>query len=160
MAVREAFTAEEWQAVGAAPFLVGLYLVGAAPMEPMVIVREMLAAEKAVTLEAHQPDALPIVKEIDADLVAEVLTRDLGVINGAADEQARVLGELARAVALVEAQAPAMDSAFRAWLFRVAEHVARTTAERAPAGAGSRHIGGEVAAALRTLAQMLGVPQR
>lgn len=154
MAVREAFSAEEWQAVGAAPFLVGLYLVGASHSGPMGAVTQMLVAEKAVTLEAHRPDALPIAREIEADLVAEVLTRDLGVIDGAADEQARVLGELARALALVEAQAPAMDSAFRAWLFRVAEHVARTAAEVAPAGAG-----GEAAAALETLAGMLGVPR-
>ena len=160
MVVREAFTTEEWQAVGAAPFLVGLYVVGASPREPMAVVTEMLAAEKAVTREAHQPDALPIVKEIDADLVAEVLTRDLGVIDGAADDQARVLGELARALALVEAQAPTMDSAFRAWLFRVAEHVARTGAERAPPGAGGRRVSGAVTAALDTLAAMLGVPRR
>lgn len=159
MAVREAFSAEEWQAVGAAPFLVGLYLVGASRHRPMGAVVLMLAAEKAVALEAHQPDALPIVREIEEDLVAEVLTRDLGVINGAAEEQARVLGELARALALVEAQAPAMDSAFRAWLFRVAEHVARTAAEVASPGAGGRQTGGAAAAGLETLAGMLGVPR-
>lgn len=159
MAVREAFSAEEWQAVGAAPFLVGLYLVGASLSGPMGSVTQMLAAEKAVTLEAHQPDALPIVREIEADLEAEVLTRDLGVIDGAADDQARVLGELARALALVEAQAPAMDSAFRAWLFRVAEHVVRTAAEAAHPGAGGRHADRAAAAALETLAGMLGVPQ-
>ena len=160
MAVRDAFTAEEWQAVEAAPFLVGLYLVGASPREPMVVVTEMLAAEKAVTLEAHQPDALPIVKDINADLVAEVLSRDLGVIHGAADEQTRVLGELARALALVQARVPTMDSAFRAWLYRVADHVARTATERAPPDAGSRQVSAEVAAALDTLAHTLGVPRR
>lgn len=159
MAVREAFTAEEWQAVGAAPFLVGLYLVGASPQGPMGVLTEMLAVEKAVAVEAHQPDGLPIVKEIEADLEATVLTRDLGVIDGAADEQARVLGELARALALVEAQAPGLDSAFRAWLFRVAEHVVRRAVESAPPGAGGRQLTRHEATALQTLAGMLGVPQ-
>jgi len=160
MAVREAFTAEEWQRVGAAPFLVGLYLVGASPTSPMAALTEMLAAEKAVALEAHQPDGLPIVREIEADLEAQVLTPDLGVIDGAQDAQARVLGELARALALVEAEAPDLDSAFRAWLFRVAEHVLRTAAESAPSGAGGRRASAEEAAALETLAGMLGVPRR
>ncbi|TFD88522.1 hypothetical protein E3T61_11850 [Cryobacterium lactosi] len=159
MAVRETFTAEEWQAVGAAPFLVGLYLVGASPQGPMGVLTEMLAVEKTLTMEAHQPDGLPIVKEIEADLEAKVLTRDLGVIDGAADEQARVLGELARALALVEAQAPALDSAFRAWLFRVAEHVVRRAVESAPPGAGGTQLTRHEAAALQTLAGMLGVPQ-
>ena len=159
MAVRDAFTDEEWQSVGAAPFLVGLYLVGASPRGPMGVLAEMLAAEKAVALEAHQPDGLPIVKEIEADLEAQVLTRDFGVIDGAADEQARVLGELARALTLVEALAPGMDSAFRAWLFRVAEHVGRRAAENAPPGAGGRAGGRDEAAALQTLAAMLGVPR-
>ncbi|WP_130177902.1 hypothetical protein [Cryobacterium sp. SO1] len=154
MAVREAFTAEEWQAVGAA-----LFLVGASPQGPMGVLTEMLAVEKAVVMEAHQPDGLPIVKEIEADLEAKVLTRDLGVIDGAADEQARVLGELARALALVQAQAPGLDSAFRAWLFRVAEHVVRRAVESAPPGAGGRQLTRHEATALQTLAWMLGVPQ-
>jgi len=159
MAVREAFSTEEWQAVGAAPFLVGLYLVGASPAGPMAAVAEMLAAEKAVTREARQPDGLPIVKEIEADLVAQVLTSDLGMIDGAADEQARVLGELARALALVEAQAPAMDSAFRAWLYRLGEHVVRVAREVAPTGSAARQTTAQEAAALATLAAMLGAPR-
>ena len=156
MAVKDAFTAEEWRMVGAAPFLVGLYIVGAAPSGPMGILTEMLAAEKAVTLEASQPDGLPIVKEIEADLLAQELTPDLGVIDGAADAQARVLGELARAVVLVEAQAPAMDSAFRAWLFRVAEHVASAAPEGGPGG---RLVSAEELAALDAVAGILGVPR-
>lgn len=158
MTVKEAFTADEWRTVGAAPFLVGLYMVAAAPSGPIGIVTEMLTAEKAVTLEASMPDALPIVREIEADLVAGVLTRDLGQITVGADSQARVLGELVRAVTLVAAQAPAMDSAFRAWLCREAQRVARVTPE--PGGQGpARLVSDEEERALATLAATLGVPR-
>ena len=157
MAVRDAFSTAEWRTVGAAPFLVGLYLVGASQSGPMGIVTEMLAAEKAVTLEASQPDGLPIVKEIEADLVAELLTRDFGLIDGADETQARVLGELTLALALVKTQAPGLDSAFRAWLVHVAEHVARAAAEGQPGG--RRLTGGHELDALHTLAGLLGVPR-
>lgn len=157
MAVKDAFTADEWQAVGAAPFLVGLYLVGASPSGPMAVVTEMLAAEKAVTFEAAQPDGLPIVREIEADLEAQVLTRDLGLTDGADASQARLLGELAVALALVRARAPAMDSAFRAWLYRLAEHVARAAPE--VGSAHGRPINEAETEALSTLAGMLGVPR-
>lgn len=159
MAVRDAFTAEDWKAVGAAPFLVGLYMVAASPSGPIGLVTEMLTAEKAVTLEASMPDGLPIVKEIDADLTAQVLSRDLGLISEGVDTQARVLAELARAVALVEAQAPAMDSAFRAWLFREAERLARLVPETG-GHAPRRQVSDTEEAALATLAALLGVPRR
>ena len=116
MAVKDGFTAEEWQAVGAAPFLVGMYMVGVTPSGPIVMVREMLTAEKAVALEAARSDGLPLIKEIEADLKADVLSRDLGHVSSAPDTQARLLAELDRALVLVAGLAPAMDSAYRAWL--------------------------------------------
>jgi hypothetical protein len=183
MGVKQAFTAEEWQTVGAAPFLVALYVVGASPSGPMGMLTEMLAAEKAVTVEAAQPDGLPIVREIEADLVGQVLSRDLGRVDGADESQARVLEELSRALALVTSRAPAMDSAFRAWLYRLAQHVARAAgepgsddsgvsdaaaaepgaADPAAAHPGSGHhdraVNDAESAALITLAAVLGVPE-
>ena len=158
MAIKDAFTAEEWQSVGAAPFLVGMYLVGVTPSGPILMVREMLTAEKAVALEAARSDGLPLIKEIEADLKADVLIRDLGSISGAADTQARVLDELARAMVLIGGLAPAMDSAYRAWLYRLAEKLARvlpeTGAHRHP-----RLPSDQEAAALAALAKVLGVPR-
>jgi hypothetical protein len=158
MAIKDAFTAEDWQVVGAAPFLVGMYLVGATPSGPIVMVREMLTAEKAVALEAAQPDGLPLIREIEADLSAGALTRDLGRISGAPDSQARVLAELDRAVRLVGASAPALDSAYRAWLYRLAEKLARVLPEAG--GHGGRQVSDQEAAALAALARLLGVPPR
>ena len=157
MNVKDAFTAEEWQAVGAAPFLVGMYLVGVTPSGPIVMVREMLTAEKAVAREAAMPDGLPLLKEIEADLRAQVLTRDLGRISAAADTQARVLHELARSLALVGRLAPAMDSAYRAWLYRLAERLVRVMPEPGAHGSG-RQLSDPEAAALAHLASTLGVP--
>jgi hypothetical protein len=158
MVVKDAFTAEEWQVVGAAPFLVGMYMVGVSPSGPILMVREMLTAEKAVALEAARSDGLPLIKEIEADLKADVLSRDLGRISGAADTQASVLAELERALVLVGGLAPAMDSAYRAWLYRLAEKLARampeTGAHRHP-----RLPSDQEAAALADLANTLGVPR-
>ena len=158
MAIKDAFTAEEWQVVGAAPFLVGMYMVGVTPSGPILIVREMLTAEKAVALEAARSDGLPLVKEIEADLRTDLLARDLGRISDAPDTQARVLAELARALVLVGGLAPAMDSAYRAWLYRLAEKLARvmpeTGAHRHP-----RLPSDQEAAALAALARVLGVPR-
>ncbi|MGY4857657.1 hypothetical protein [Cryobacterium sp. AP23] len=158
MNVKDAFTAEEWQVVGAAPFLVGMYLVGVTPSGPIVIVREMLTAEKAVALEAALPDGLPLVKEIEADLRSQVLTRDFGRISGAADTQARVLHELAHALALVGRLAPTMDSAYRAWLYRLAEKLVRVMPEPGAHSSG-RQLSDPEAAALIHLATTLGVPR-
>lgn len=157
MAIKDAFSAEEWQVVGAAPFLVGMYVVGVTPSGPILIVREMLTAEKAVALEAARSDGLPLVKEIEADLRADVLSRDLGRISGAPDTQTRVLTELATALALVGTRAPAMESAFRAWLYRLARKLTRTLPETGGHRA-VRLVSDAEAAALARLAQTLGVP--
>jgi len=158
MAVKDAFTAEQWRMVGAAPFLVGLYMVGASPSGPIGVLTEMLAAEKAVTLEASQPDGLPLVREIEADLVAQVLPRDLGWIDGSLADQDRLLRELDRALLLVDTHVHGEASAFRAWLYRVAQHVARAATERGPLGAGGTLVSDEEKTALATLAKLLGVP--
>jgi hypothetical protein len=157
MAIKDAFTAGEWQTVGAAPFLVGMYLVGVTPGRPILIVRGVLSTEKAVALEAIRSDGLPLIKEINGDLRADVLRRDLGRISTAAGDPAKVLAELGRALTLVRARAPAMDSAFRAWLYRLAEKLARgmpdSGAHRPARAAGARQE-----AALAALAELLGVP--
>ena len=158
MAVKDGFTAEEWQVVGTAPFLVGMYMVGVTPSGPIVIVREMLTAEKAVALEAARSDGLPLIKEIEADLKADVLSRDLGHVSSAPDTQARLLAELDRALVLVAGLAPAMDSAYRAWLYRLAEKLARVLPETGGHGAG-RLISDPEAAALAALTRLLGVPR-
>lgn len=157
MAVKDAFTAEEWQVVGSAPFLVGMYIVGVTPSGPILILREMLTAEKAVALEAAMPDGLPLLKEIEADLRTRVLVRDLGRISGVVDTQHRVLGELARASTLVGRRAPAMDSAFRAWLYRLAQKLVRVMPEH-PAHGSHRVLSDPEARALASLASTLGVP--
>jgi hypothetical protein len=159
MAIRDAFTTEEWHVVGAAPFLVGMYMVGVTPSGPILIMREMLTAEKAVALEAARSDGLPLIKEIGADLKADLLGRDLGRISDAPDTQARVLAELARALVLVNGLAPAMDSAYRAWLYRLAEKLARVMPEAGGHGAG-RLVSDQEATALVALAELLGVPRR
>ncbi|WEO76350.1 hypothetical protein BJQ94_13375 [Cryobacterium sp. SO2] len=159
MSVKEAFTAEQWRMVGSAPFLVGMFVAGSSPSGPIGMLTEMLAAEKAVTLEASQPDGLPLVREIEADLVAEHLTRDLGTIDGSPAGQERVLRELGRALGIVDAHARAEASAFRAWLYRVAQHVVRAAPEGGPVTAGRTFVSDEETAALTTLGELLGVPR-
>jgi hypothetical protein len=158
MANKDAFTDDDWQTVGAAPFLVGMYLVAVTPSGPIRIARELLTAEKAVTLEAARPDGLPLIKEIAADLRADVLSRDLGRIGAGSDSQARVLAELARAVELVRTGTPTLDSAFRAWLYRLAEKLTGVLPESRGHRPG-RVVSDAEAAALFALAEVLGVPR-
>lgn len=155
MTIKNAFTHDEWQRVGSAPFLVAMYVVASSLSGPIGIVREMLAAEKAVTLEAAQPDGLPLVKEIEADLVAGTLARDLGVIDGAAEAQARVLRDLDRAVTLVDTKASGVASAFRSWLYSVAGQVAR--AAREGEHLGGKRVSADERVALQQIAVLLGV---
>ncbi|MCU1447425.1 hypothetical protein [Cryobacterium sp.] len=158
MVIKDAFSADEWQVVRAAPFLVGMYMVGVTPSGPIEIFREMLTAEKAVALEGARSDGLPLIKEIAADLRADVLGRDLGSIGGGDDSPALLLAELAQALHFVGIRAPAMHSAFRAWLYRLAEKLAGIEPEPG-AHRHSRLVSDPEAAALAALAETLGVPR-
>jgi predicted flap endonuclease-1-like 5' DNA nuclease len=161
MAARDAFTAEEWARLVAAPMLAGIAVTAADPGGIWGAVKESVAVAGAV--RAATADADPLVAEI-ASAYETAEGRDMA--RGALKSQARgkppaavveaAIAELAAVAGLVAAKAPAAAPGFRAWLKAVAAKVAEAGSEGGFLGFGGEKVSAAETATLDRIATALG----
>ena len=145
MAARDAFTAEEWARLVAAPMLAGIAVTAADPGGLWGAVKESVAVAGAV--RAAKADADPLVAEV-ASAYETPAGREMA--RGALKAQATgkppaavveaALAELAAVAGLVAAKAPAAAPGFRDWLKAVATRVAEAGAEGGFLGFGGEKV--------------------
>ena len=161
MAVRDAFTAEEWARVVAAPMLAGIAVTAADPGGIWGAVKESVAVAGAV--RAAKADADPLVAEIAAayetpegrELARGALkTQATGKAPAAVVEAA--IAELAAVAGLVAARAPEAAPGFRDWLKAVAARVAEAGSEGGFLGFGGEKVSAAETATLDRIAAALG----
>ena len=161
MAVRDAFTAEEWARVVAAPMLAGIAVTAADPGGIWGAVKESVAVAGAV--RAAKADADPLVAEIAAayetpegrELARGALkTQATGKAPAAVVEAA--IAELAAVAGLVAARAPEAAPGFRDWLKAVATRVAEAGSEGGFLGFGGEKVSAAETATLDRIAAALG----
>jgi hypothetical protein len=161
MAARDAFTAEEWARVVAAPMLAGIAVTAAEPGGIWGAVRESVAVAGAV--RAAKADADPLVAEVAA---AYETAEGREMARGALKSQARgkppaevveaAITELSAVAGLVAAKAPAEGPGFRDWLKAIAAKVAEAGSEGGFLGFGGEKVSAAETATLDRLVTALG----
>jgi hypothetical protein len=161
MAVRDAFTAEEWARVVAAPMLAGIAVTAADPGGLWGAVKESVAV--AGVVREGKAGADPLVAEIAAayetaegrDMARGALkSQALGKPPAAVVEAA--IAELAAAAGLVASKAPGDAAAFRDWLKAISARVAEAGAEGGFLGFGGEKVSAAETATLEKIATALG----
>jgi hypothetical protein len=161
MAAKDAFTAEEWARVVAAPMLAGIAVTAAEPGGIWGAVRESVAVAGAV--RAAKADADPLVAEVAA---AYETADGRDMARAALKSQARgkkpaevveaAVAELAAVTRLVAGKAPAAGPGFRDWLKAVAAKVAEAGSEGGFLGFGGEKVSAAETATLERIAAALG----
>jgi len=161
MAAKDAFTAEEWARVVAAPMLAGIAVTAAEPGGLWGAVKESVAVAGAV--RAAKADADPLVAEVAA---AYETAEGRDMARAALKSQARgkkpaevveaAIGELSAVASLVAAKAPAAGPGFRDWLKAIAAKVAEAGAEGGFLGFGGEKVSAAETATLERIATALG----
>ncbi len=161
MAAKDAFTAEEWARVVAAPMLAGIAVTAAEPGGLWGAVKESVAVAGAV--RAAKADADPLVAEVAA---AYETAEGRDMARAALKSQARgkkpaevveaAIGELSAVASLVAAKAPAAGPGFRDWLKAIAAKVAEAGAEGGFLGFGGEKVSAAETATLDRIATALG----
>ena len=161
MAAKDAFAAEEWARVVAAPMLAGIAVTAAEPGGLWGAVKESVAVAGAV--RAAKADADPLIAEV-ASAYETAEGRDMA--RAALKSQARgktpaevveaAISELSAVATLVAAKAPEAAPGFRAWLKAVAAKVAEAGAEGGFLGFGGEKVSAAETATLDRIATALG----
>lgn len=160
MALRDAFTAEEWAEVVAAPMLAGVAVTAADPGGLWGALKESVAVAGAV--RDAKAGASPLAAEVAAayetaegrELARGVLKAEARGKPPAAVVEAAVAG-LAAAAAVVAAKAPEAAPGFKAWLQEVAARVAAAGTEGGFLGFGGEQVSDAEKATLDRLATVL-----
>jgi hypothetical protein len=161
MAVKDAFTTEEWARVVAAPMLAGIAVTAAEPGGLWGAVKESIAVAGGV--REGKGDADPLVAAIAA---AYETPEGREAARGALKAQAAgkapaavveaAVAELAAVSGLVAAKAPEAAPGFRAWLKAIAARVAEAGAEGGFLGFGGEKVSAAETATLERIATALG----
>lgn len=163
MAIKTNFTPEEWKTVLEAPVLAGFAITAADPSGLFSTLKEGWAnAKELAAAKASASDEL--IKAVAEDLfTSEGRTGAhdglAALLKGAKREELkdRALAELKRAVALVDAKAPADAAAFKQWLSHIAQIVAEAGSEGGFLGFGGVQVSEAEKATLAELHTVLGV---
>jgi hypothetical protein len=158
MSNRAHYTAEEWQAISAAPVAAGLLITLSVASGPVGIATETLAVGNAPT-RSGRDDAPEIVMAL-----AETLTREGGrhelpdVPRGdRAQTKVALIGTIRRAVGAVGRQSPGEVEAYKTWLAALAAKASHASKEAGFPGIGGTPESCDEQEAISQLADVLGV---
>ena len=163
MAVKTNFSSDEWKIVLEAPVLAGFAITAADPSGLFGTLKEGWAnAKELAAAKTSASDEL--IKSVAEDLFtsegrAGAHDRMIALLKGATREELkdRALAELKRAVALVDAKAPADAGTFNHWLSHIAQIVAEASSEGGFLGFGGVQVSDKEKATLAELNGILGV---
>jgi len=163
MPIKDNFAADEWKIVLEAPVLAGFAITAADPSGLFGTLKEGWAEAKELAA-AKEGASDELIKSVADDLfTSEGRTgahdRMAELLKGAKREELkdRALGELKRAVALVDSKAPADAAAFKQWLSHIAQIVAEAASEGGFLGFGGVQVSEKEKATLAELHGVLGV---
>jgi hypothetical protein len=136
MATKASFTAEEWRQLLQSPMLAGMAVTAADPSGLFGLVREGLAASRALAEAKTAPAANELIRAVVADFETPegrdaardgLKARFAGA--KAADVKPKAITALREVSALLDAKAPEDAQAFKTWLEDLARRVADASKE-------------------------------
>ncbi len=161
MAVRDSFSAAEWERIVGAPMIAGMAVTAADPSGPWGGLKE--SAASALEVLAAKGSADPLIAAIAAayetaegrDMARAALKDRLRAGSPEAMTEAAV-AELGAVAALVAAKAPESAPGFRDWLLGIARRVAEAGTEGGFLGFGGEKVSAAERATLDRIARALG----
>lgn len=160
MSTKNDYTADEWKAITAAPFLAGLYISMSDPSGIAGITKEALAVGRAIG-EAKASGSVEVVTAIADSIKAggisgrpELPDLPKGDVKAA---RAAMAEHLRSATAAIAKKSPAEADAYKAWLLAAAQKVAEAAKEGGFLGFGGTRVSAEEQAALADLGSTLGI---
>jgi uncharacterized protein GlcG (DUF336 family) len=129
MGVKDAFTAEEWQALLRLPFKIGVTLMVVAPSGPIGLTKETMALAKAPFAQAQASNSNALVSALAVELQAQgkAIVKD----EESAFKHSDPASYKAQAVAACQSAAAALSKtsaedagAYRTWVLAVGQKVA------------------------------------
>jgi hypothetical protein len=161
MSKKTDYSAEEWKAISGAPVAAGLLITLSDASGPIGIAKEGLAVGRAIT-ESASGDAPEIVKAVAESVKSGGGRPEMPAMPGGDRTQMKnaLVGAIKPAVAAVAAKSQGEVEAYKTWLMSVASKVAQAAKEGGFFGVGGTQVSGDEQAALRQLADVLGMNPR
>ena len=166
MTDKTSFAPDEWRHLLRSVSLAGVAVTAASPSGPIGVVKEMFAAGKVVARAKSEAPSNKLIGAVAADLATSEgraqATQDMNTeFAGASPEQirSRAIEAVRRAAAIVDGKADPQDAqAFKLWLRSVSQEVAEAAKEGGFLGIGGVRVSEAEQAALREIAEALGLP--
>ena len=162
MANKQNFTPEEWTKVLQSTMLVGIAVSAADPSGLWGTLKEAAAGSSALAAAKVDAGSNELVKAVAADLETSQGRSDVqkalnDCFAGAhpADCVQRSLASLREVSAILNAKAPADETAFKAWLQGISQKVAEAAVEGSFVGFGGKRISDAEKATLGDIAEAL-----
>ena len=164
MATKASFTPEEWRLLLESPMLAGMAVTAADPSGLFGLVKEGLAASRALAEASTAAGSSELIRAVVADLetgegrdAARDALKARFAGAKAADIKPSAITALRETAALLDAKAPEDAAAFKAWLEDIARRVAEASKEGGFLGFGGVQVS---EAETATLAEIAGALNR
>ena len=161
MSKKTDYSAEEWKAISGAPVAAGLLITLSDPSGPIGVAKEGLALGRAIA-ESASGDAPEIVKAVAESVKTgggrpEMPAMPLG---DRTQMKNALVDAIKTAVAAVAAKSQGEVEAYKTWLMSVASKVSQAAKEGGFLGIGGTVVSADEQAALRQLADVIGMNAR
>lgn len=163
MALRDAFTSEEWTAIALAPMLASLAVTASDPSGLMGTLRESSAVawsmRAAQTLEDTLASEVVATYETpEGRMAARAALAEIAHGRTSQETTAEAIAQLERIARLVDERAPTESTAFKAWISVTAASVAEAAREGGILGFGGHHVSETERRTLASIDMALGLP--
>ena len=159
MLAKTDFAPDEWQTLVTAAPMVGLGVTAASPNGPFGVLKEVFSVGMALADVVKKGTDNALVKALVDDIQARGTKPEKPQgVKSPEDAQRVVLEHMAKVSDIVTKKAPAEADGFKRWLVSVAERVAEASNEGGFLGFGGERVSPAEEAAIRSIAEKLGVP--
>lgn len=156
MAWRGDFTSEEWATLLDVTTHLSAYMMTASPSGTIGNLKEAFAAGSMLIETKDDPDALPLLREIAAEVTADREEDETAAQSAEQPDRAARLELIRAAVAIIDAKAGADALTIKRWLNRMAVRIAEASSEGGFLGFGGKRVSEAERVALDELAAILG----
>jgi len=160
MSKKSDYSPEEWKSITGAPYLAGLFITMADPSGIGGVMKEAMAVGKAVA-EAGANNQTEVIKSLveglkEAGFKAKAELPDVPKGDLAA-AKAATFDHVQKAISALSAKSPSEVEAYKTWLMTAAKKVSEAAKEGGFLGFGGTLVSDKEQAALKELADKLGV---
>lgn len=160
MSKKSDYSPEEWKSITGAPYLAGLFITMADPSGIGGVMKEAMAVGKAVA-EAGANNQTEVIKSLveglkEAGFKAKAELPDVPK-GDLATAKAATFDHVQKAITALSAKSPSEVEAYKTWLMTAAKKVSEAAKEGGFLGFGGTLVSDNEQAALKELADKLGV---